>query len=79
MENGSFFGLKTLKSVILNFSEGPCWLFVATFLPNANKFLQSYARKLRAPALTCAQNDRFCLSYSTGILAAFLFSHASKS
>ena len=33
-------------------------LIAVTFLLAADKFLQSCARNLRAPALNCAQDDR---------------------
>ena len=46
---------------MLSDSETTCWrLAVALFLALvqlADKVLQRYARKLRAPALTCVQDD----------------------
>ena len=37
--------------------KDPCWLLGETVLLTADKFLQRYARNLRAPALNWAQDD----------------------
>lgn len=42
---------------MLSASETTCRLLAGNFLLEANKVLQSYARKFRALALTCAQDD----------------------
>jgi hypothetical protein len=45
--------LSDSETTCLQFAEA---LFLA-FMLNANKVLQSYARKFRVPTLTCAQDD----------------------
>ena len=50
-------GSSSLQAVMLSASETTGRGFAGTFLLVADEDLQSYARKFRALALTCAQDD----------------------
>ncbi len=61
---------------MLSVSETTCWLlaipFFLAFLLAADKVLQGYAQKPRAPALNCAKDDRCIFKItSNGFRGAF--------